>query len=57
MIDINTHKQYYLFNNRQMVEDSLKFAKNLNNTDKNPNIHFYWRVPREFGKIITKFYF
>jgi len=50
MIDITTHKQYYLFNNKKDIDNSLNFAKNLKNTEYKPNIHFYWRVPREFGR-------
>lgn len=51
MISPETHRELYLFDSEQRVFDSLKFAKNLSGNYTDPvNFHFYWRVPREFGR-------
>lgn len=49
MIDITTHNNFYGFKNKQPYE-SLNFASQLPNTDLKKNLHFYWRVPREFSR-------
>jgi hypothetical protein len=51
MISFETHRELYLFDSKQRVFDSLQFAKNLSGDYPDPvNFHFYWRVPREFGR-------
>lgn len=49
MIDIKTDRFLYE-RNPSDIENSLNFAKQLPTTDLKNNIHFYWRVPRQFGR-------
>ena len=44
---ININDNYNLYSN---VNESLLFASNLNETGCSYNIHFYWRVPKDFGR-------
>jgi hypothetical protein len=52
MIDIITNKELYLFDSVDRVFQSLEYAKSLPIPDwKEETIfHFYWRVPKEFGR-------
>jgi hypothetical protein len=52
MIDIDTHPELYSYACLDHVKNSLNFAKHLPNQNDitNNTIHFYWRVPREFGR-------
>lgn len=52
MIDITTNKELYLFDSVDRVFQSLEYAKSLPIPDwKEETIfHFYWRVPKEFGR-------
>lgn len=49
MIDINSHKKYY-GNSDEEIRESLDYAKSLPCTDLKRDLHFYWRVPREFER-------
>lgn len=52
MIDISTNRELYLFDSVERVFRSLEYAKSLPIPDwKEETIfHFYWRVPKEFGR-------
>jgi hypothetical protein len=47
-ISIENNRDLY---EKEKINESLKFAKTIINSDKKEktNIHYYWRVPREFG--------
>ena len=47
-ISIENNRDLY---EREKINESLEFAKTIINSDKKEktNIHYYWRVPREFG--------
>lgn len=49
MIDIKNNKDLYCANEKSLI-DSLNFAKSLPKTDLKKDIHFYWRVPRQFER-------
>ena len=52
MIDITTNKELYLFDSIDRVFQSLEYAKSLPISDwkEETTFHFYWRVPKEFGR-------
>jgi hypothetical protein len=49
MVSIKDSKSLYCCDPAS-IQASLDFAKNLKGTDLNNNIHFYWRVPKAFGR-------
>ena len=49
MISILSEKELYSFDSDN-IKKSLNFAKNLAKTSLNNTLHFYWRVPKEFGR-------
>lgn len=49
MLNIHDNKNYYSYD-KDNLNLSLKFAQNLPATDLKNNLHFYWRVPRQFGR-------
>lgn len=51
-ICFTTHRELYLFDSTERVFESLRYAKNLPTPEWNEEttFHFYWRVPREFGR-------
>jgi len=52
MINIETHKELYLFDSIERVKSSLDYAKTLSSSGfQDPvTFHFYWRVPKEFSR-------
>jgi len=52
LINIETHPNLYSFKDIDTVFASLEFAKNLPKKEYPEQIcfHFYWRVPKEFGR-------
>jgi hypothetical protein len=52
MIDISTNRELYLFDSVERVFQSLEYAKSLPIPDwqEETIFHFYWRVPKEFGR-------
>jgi len=52
MIDIETHKELYLFDSIERVKTSLEYAKQLppSGFTEPTTFHFYWRVPKDFSR-------
>jgi hypothetical protein len=49
MIDIKTERNFYSYA-KENISSSLDYAKSLQETDLKRDLHFYWRVPREFSR-------
>jgi hypothetical protein len=52
MIDIETHKELYMFDSIERIKQSLEYAKQLPSSGFTEPItfHFYWRVPKDFSR-------
>jgi len=52
MIDIETHKELYMFDSIERIKQSLEYAKQLPSSGftEPTTFHFYWRVPKDFSR-------